>query len=141
MATHGLPAWPLIGQQADALPEAERLLLDALRGWCAAGAAGPLGTAAIILAAGGVEALALPLDAALRELPGIEAAAPLGPQVTGDEAAMLHAVAALQASRRSLALALLHRLAPPLQAYRALPALMGVACGLRRARLLLALTL
>lgn len=141
MATHGLPAWPLIGQPADALPDAERLLLDALRAWRWPGAAGPLGSAAIILASAGVEALALPLDAALRALPQFDAALALWPDISGDEAAVLHTVAALQASQRSLALALLHRVAPPLRAYQALPALIGVAGGFRRAGHGLALTL
>ena len=36
MATRGLPAWPWTSEAADGLPEAERLLLDGARLWCAA---------------------------------------------------------------------------------------------------------
>ena len=69
MATHGLPSrivahliapWPDIA----ALPPAEALLLDAMRGWGAART--PLPAAALMLAAEGAEALAVPLDALLR---------------------------------------------------------------------------
>jgi hypothetical protein len=141
MATHGLPAWPLLGQDCDSLPDAERLVLDAIRAWAGPGAAGPLGAAALVLASVGTEALALPLDAALRDLSGCVMAPPLSPRLTDEEAALLQSVAAQQACRRSLALGLLHRLGPPLAAYRATPALITVAGGLKRAGQVLALPL
>ena len=46
--------------------------------------------------------------------------------------ALLHATAATQHGRRSLALALLHRLAPPLAAYQAMPALLALAGALKQ---------
>ncbi|WP_051213166.1 hypothetical protein [Rubritepida flocculans] len=133
MATHGLPAWPLLGAEADALPEAERLLLDALRAWAGDGPAGPVAAAALVLASAGAEGAALALDAAWRGLPGLVARAPLCPCLAPEEAHLLQALGAAQGGRRSLALALLHRLAPPLGAYRAMPALLLAAAALRRA--------
>jgi hypothetical protein len=133
MATHGLPAWPLLGAEPDSLPEAERLVLDALRAWAGDGPAGPVAAAALVLASAGAEAAALPLDAAWRGLPGLVVRAPLCPCVAAEEAHLLQALAAAQAQRRSLALALLHRLAPPLAAYRAMPALLIAGNALRRA--------
>jgi hypothetical protein len=141
MATHGLPAWPLLGQDCDSLPDAERLVLDAIRAWADPGPAGALGAAALVLASAGHEALALPLDVALRDLSGCVMAPSLSPLLTDEEAALLHSLAAMQACRRSLALGLLHRLAPPLAAYRAMPALITVGGGLKRAGHVLALRL
>ena len=132
MATRGLPTWPWLHAEADALPEAERLLLDASRGWAAPGPFEPLPRAALILGAAGAEATALPLDALLRSLPGLHIHCPLCPRLDAGEAALLQAVAAAQRGGRSLALALLHRLAPPLAAYRAMPALLALACALKR---------
>lgn len=138
MATRGLPAWPLIGQATDTLPEAERLMLDAARAWAAAGPAGPLGEAALVLAAGGVEGVALPLDAALRALPGLCLSWPLCPRVAQGEATLLMAVAMAQAGRRGVALALLQTLAPPASACRAVAELAVLGCVLRRGGLVLA---
>ena len=132
MATRGLPTWPWLDTEPAALPEPERLLLDALRGWASPGPAGPVPQAALLLAAGGAEAASLPLDALLRTLPGLRPGCPLCPRLAAGEAALLHATAAAQQGRRSLALALLHRLAPPLAAYRAMPALIAMACALKQ---------
>lgn len=131
MATRGLPTWPWLDTEPADLPDPERLLLDALRGWAAPGPAGPVPQAALLLAAGGAEAASLPLDALLRALPGLTPACPLCPRLSAGEAALLHAAAAAQHGRRSLALALLHRLAPPLAAYQAMPALIALACALK----------
>ena len=132
MATRGLPAWPHHGQDSDTLPEAERLLLDAARAWAAEGPAGPMGEAAIVLAAGGIEGAALMLDPLLRGLPTLHLAGPLSAHVTETESALLLAVGAAQQGSRGLALGLLHRLAPPMTAYRLLPLLAGLACALKR---------
>ncbi|WP_421994565.1 hypothetical protein [Roseococcus sp.] len=138
MATRGLPAWPHLGQDSDGLPEAERLLLDAARAWASDGPAGPMAEAAIVLAAGGVEGSALMLDPLLRSLPTLHLAAPLCPSVTESESALLLAVSAAQHGSRSLALGLLHRLAPPLTAFGATTLLVGLACALKRGGQLLA---
>lgn len=132
MTTRGLPTWPWLGTEPAALPEPERLLLDSLRDWAAPTSAGPVPQAALRLAAGGAEAAALPLDALLRALPGLRPGCPLCPRLGPGEVALLHATAAAQHGRRSLALALLHRLAPPLAAYQAMPALIALACALKR---------
>ncbi len=135
MATQGLPAWPLLLADVAALPEAEALLLDAIRGWAHPGPAGAMAQAALVMAAAGAEGAALPLDAVLRrlDLPGL--AHPLCPRLHLVESDLLLALAAAQAGRRSMALALLARLAPPLAAYRAMPQLIGLAAALRRAGL------
>lgn len=135
MATRGLPSWPWLDTEAAALPEAEALALDAIRAWAEDGPAGPMAQAALVLAAAGVEGAALPLNAALRTLPGLVPACRVCPGVTRIEADFLLALAAAQSGRRSLALALLHRLAPPLAAYQAMPGVIGFACALRRAGL------
>jgi hypothetical protein len=88
--------------------------------------------AALVLASAGAEGVALPLDAAWRALPGLIARAPLCPGIAPEEAHLLQALAAAQFGRRSLALALLHRLASPLGAYRAMPAVLVAASALRR---------
>src|SRR5688500_3554900 len=68
MATHGLPAWPWTGSDAEALPTPERLLLDAARLWEAEARAGrpPIPALRLLLAAGDAPAALLPLDALLR---------------------------------------------------------------------------
>ena len=132
MATRGLPAWPLIGQETDTLPEPERLVLDAARAWTGNGPAGPMGAAALVLAASGMEGAALPFDAALRALPGLHMQWPLCPAVSRGEATLLMALSVVQSGRRALALALLHNLAPPLSAYRAVAELSVMGCVFRR---------
>lgn len=123
MATRGLPEWPLCRLDADSLPEAERLVLDAIRRWGAGGPAGPLGEAALVLAAAGAEGAALPLDGALRALAPWRPEAPLAPRLAPGERALLLACAALQRGRRPLALALLHPVAPPLPSHPGLASL------------------
>ncbi len=135
MATRGLPRWPLLNAEAAALPPAESLVLDAMRGWAASSE--PLPSAALILAAEGAEALAVPLDALLRAA-GAAMACPLCPRVTRDEAALLAAVALAQHGERSCALAMLGQVAAPIAAYRAMGAVLGLAGGLARAGLALA---
>ncbi|WP_424812104.1 hypothetical protein [Roseococcus sp. YIM B11640] len=132
MATRGLPQWPHLGHDTDALPEVERLILDAARAWADDGPAGPMGEAAIVLAAAGAEGAALLLDPLLRSLSTLNLASPLCPHVTETECALLLAIAAAQQGSRSLALGLLHRLAPPLAAYRVMPSLIAAATALRR---------
>lgn len=137
MATRGLAAWPLRDAEIAALPDAESLLLDAIRAWAAPGPAGPQGQARLVLAAGGAHAAAAPLDALLRALPGLALGCPLCRRVHGPEASLLLAAACAQQGGRGVALALLASLAPPLAAYRAMPALIHVAAALRGAGLLL----
>ena len=132
MATRGLPTWPHLNDSADNLPEPERLLLDAARAWAGPGPAGPVGEAALVLAAAGVEGAALRLDPLLRALPGLELGCPLCPSIHPTESALLLAISTVQQGRRSMGLGLLHRLAPPLGAYRAMPALIHLASALRR---------
>ena len=132
MATRGLPTWPHLNDSPDNLPEPERLLLDAARAWAGPGPAGPVGEAALVLAAAGVEGAALRLDPLLRSLPGLQMCCPLCPRINPTESALLLAIAAVQQGRRSMGLGLLHRLAPPLGAYRAMPALIHLAGALRR---------
>jgi hypothetical protein len=130
MATRGLPAWPLSGTQADDLPEAERLLLDAVRRWFAGGPAGPMREATIVLAAVGLEGAALLLDGVLRALPSLCAQPELASTVAPREAAFLLALAEAQRGRRHTALALLQGLAPPHSAHAAWPALGRLAGAL-----------
>lgn len=138
MATRGLPTWPHLNDQAETLPEAERLLLDAARAWAGRGPAGPVGEAALILASAGAEGTALLLDPLLRGLPGLTLGCTVCPVVNQAEAALLLAISALQQGRRGMALGLLHRLAPPLGAYRAMPGLIHLALALKRAGVSLA---
>lgn len=133
MATHGLPShllnhlltpWPDTG----ALPSAEALLLDAMRGWNQART--PLPAAALILAAAGAEALAIPLDALLR-LARPTLHCPLCPRSSADESALLAAVGLAQHEQRSCALAVLLRVMPPLPAYNSMGAVLTLAGGMR----------
>ncbi|MBY0338764.1 MAG: hypothetical protein K2X11_19270 [Acetobacteraceae bacterium] len=135
MATRGLPRWPQADADADTLAEGARLLLDAARAWAAPGPAGPLPQASLVLAAEDLGELALPLDSALRRLPGLVLACPLCPRLAAEESALIAALAAIQRGQRSLGLAVLQSLAPPLQAYQAMPALIAVASAMARAGL------
>jgi len=132
MATRGLPTWPHRGESPDALPEAERIILDAARAWAGPGPAGPVGEAALILASQGAEGMALLLDPLLRALPGLHPGCPLCPVVSSSECAFLLAISAAQHGTRGLALGLLYRLAPPIGAYRAMPVMIQLACALKR---------
>ncbi|MCS6891217.1 MAG: hypothetical protein RMK64_00595 [Rhodovarius sp.] len=129
MATRGLPLWPHLDAEADALPAAESLVLEAMRAWAAGPA--PLPAAALVLAAEGAEGLAMPLDALLRTA-GVTPACRLCPRVALEEAVLLAALGLAQHGERSPALAVLGRIAAPLPAYRAMAALLPLAHGLRR---------
>lgn len=133
MATR-TPPWPQADSDVDELPEPERLLLDAARGWAAGGPA----AARVVLAAGSAQHLYPALDAALRPLSGLRLGCPLCPRLTAEESAWLAAVAVAQGANRGVALALLQSLAPPIPAYQAMPAMVGLACGLGRIGLKLA---
>lgn len=135
MATRGTRLWPLLNTEAAALPAAESLVLDAMRGWAASRE--PMPAAALIMAAAGAEALAVPLDAVLR-FAGITPACPLCPRVARDEAALLAAIALAQHGERSCALAMLGQVASPVAAYRAMGAVLGLAGGLARCGLAMA---
>ncbi len=135
MATHGLPKTPWSALNTGFLPPAEALLLDAMRAWGAARM--PLPAAAIVLAAEGAEALAVPLDALMRSAsPALHCA--LCPQTGPDEAALLMAVGLAQHNSRSCALAMLLRVAAPLPAYQSMGAVLTLAGGMRCLGLLLA---
>lgn len=139
MATHGLPN-RLLGHltapfpDVGALPAAEALLLDAMRGWGAART--PLPAAAMILASAEAEALAVPLDALLRVArPAL--GCPLCPRSTADESALLAVVGLAQHEQRSCALAVLLRVAAPLPAYNSMGAVLTLAGGMRALGLVL----
>ena len=135
MATHGLPKTPWSALDTGCLPPPESLLLDAMRAWGAART--PLPAAAMVLAAEGAEALAIPLDALLRTAsPTLHCV--LCPETGTDEAAVLMAVGLAQHNSRSCALAMLLRVAAPLPAYNSMGAVLTLAGGMRALRLLLA---
>lgn len=135
MATHGTPSPPWLAAELAALPEAEALLLDAIRAWGAART--PLPAAALVLAAAGAEGLAVPLDALLRTArPALRCA--LCPQAGEEEMAVLMAVGLAQHGEKSCALAMLLRVAAPLPAYKSMGAVLTLAGGMRALGLLLA---
>ncbi len=135
MATHGIPKPPWLPTDAAALPEPEALLLDAMRAWQSADA--PLPTAALVLAAEGAEALAVPLDGILRQLrPRLHC--PLCPEASADEVALLMALALAQWQEKSCALAMLLRVAPPMAAYQSMGGVLTMAGGMRALGLMLA---
>ena len=138
MATHGLPDWPWAGTPTDALPPAERLVLDTIRAWHTAARAGrtPLPPRILLLAAEDAGPAGPPLDALLRAAQ-IEAGCGLCPTVLPQEAALLLACALAQRGARSEALAALLRLLPLRAAYAAMPPAIHLGCALRRAGLLL----
>ncbi|MBR0682843.1 hypothetical protein GXW74_20285 [Roseomonas eburnea] len=138
MSTSGLPDWPWAGTEADALPQAERLVLDAVRAWYAAARAGapPLPAAHLVLVAEEAAPAAPPLDALLRAAP-VAAGCPFCLRVAPQEAALLLACALAQRGARSEALAALLRLLPLRAAYAAMPAAIHLGSALRRAGLLL----
>lgn len=134
MSTRGLPEWPWTDAEADNLPAAERLLLDAIRAWRAAEA--PLPALRLLLTAEDAIPAALPLDALLRTVP-IQACAPLCPRMNPEEAALMLACALAQRGARSEALAALLRLLPLRSAYAAMPAAIHLGAALRAAGLLM----
>jgi hypothetical protein len=138
MAISGLPDWPWAGTAADDLPTQERLLLDGIRAWHGAAAAGrpPLPAVAMILATENAGSAAPPLDTLLRAAP-IAAGCPFCQQVATQEAALLLACALAQRGPRSEALAALLRLMPLQAAYSTMPAAIQLGRALRRAGVLL----
>jgi hypothetical protein len=142
MATTGLPHWPWQHAEADALPPAERLVIDAARAWAAAARnARPRQTALreVLMTEGAEEA-----TGALEALLQVLAQRPLTlgcllcPRLVGEEPALLLALACAQRSRRHETLALLLRRLPPRDAYVATAAAIAIGAGLRAAGLRLA---
>ena len=142
MATTGLPHWPWTGAEADALPPAERLLVDALRAWARAARRGEPALPALrsLLATEDAGPAAEPLDALLRALAQhpLTLGCPLCPRLVGEEPALLLAIACAQRGPRREALACLLRRLPPPEAYAATAAAITLGAAFRRAGLLLA---
>lgn len=120
-------------RSTDDLPEAEALLLDALR--AAADAPVPRNAAGVVLAARGASAAA-PAIAALAT--GTQVWRPtLCPSIGPEEATLLAAVALAQRGARREALALLCRCLPPIEAYRAMSQAIAIGAAFRIAGLAL----
>jgi hypothetical protein len=140
MATRGLPTWPFTAAEADALPHAERLLVDAIRAWAAeARRRGlPLPAAKRILATESAEAAAPALDAFLRVLARahpLTLGCPLCPRLVGEEPPILLAAALAQRGPRREALACLLSRLPNTEAYAATAAAIELGCAFRAAGL------
>jgi hypothetical protein len=139
MTTTGLPHWPWTGAEADALPPAERLLVDAARAWVRAARQGDAGLPALrrLLATEDASAAAEPLDRLLRALSQhpMTLGCPLCPRLVGEEPALLLAVACAQRGPRREALACLLRRLPPWDAYAATAAAIALGSAFRRAGL------
>ncbi|MGK7870085.1 hypothetical protein [Falsiroseomonas sp. E2-1-a20] len=139
MATTGLPNWPWSNAEADALPPAERLAIDATRAWAAAARRGEPALLALrhLLSTEDAGAAAEPLDALLRTLAQhpLTVGCPLCPRLVGEEPALLLAMACAQRGPRREALAFLLRRLPPPQAYAATAAAIAFGCAFRRAGL------
>jgi hypothetical protein len=140
MATRGLPTWPFTRAEADALPPAERLLIDATRAWAAEGCRSglPLPAARRILATESAEAAAPALDALLRALARahpLTLGCPLCPRLVGEEPPILLAVALAQRGPRREALACLLSRLPNAEAYAATAAAIELGCTFRAAGL------
>ncbi len=137
MATRGLPAWPWAGTLAEALPPAERLLLDGARLWSEAARRGhpPLPAARLTFIAEGAADAVAPLDALLRAAAPIAAGCPLCPRVAPAEATLLLGCALAQRGAQREALALLLRHLPPGAAQAAVAAATQLGDALARAGL------
>lgn len=139
MATTGLPHWPWSNAEADALPPAERLMIDAARAWAAAARQGTATLPALrrLLATEDAGDAAEPLDALLRTLAQhrLTLGCPLCPRLVGEEPALLLTIACAQRGQRRETLAFLLRRLPPHQAYAATAAAIAFGCALRRAGL------
>ena len=137
MATRGLRAWPYVGAEVDALPGAERLLIDTSRVWAAEARAGrpPVPAMRRLLASESAEAAAGPLDALLRALAGrpLTLGCPLCPLLVGEEPPLLLAVGLAQRGPRREALACLLSRMPNAEAYAAMGAAIAAGCAFRRA--------
>ncbi|MGG5808618.1 hypothetical protein [Falsiroseomonas sp. CW058] len=139
MATRGLPLWPWTTCETDALPAAERLLVDAARLWAAEARRGVPPEPALrrLLAAESAGAAAAPLDALMRAVaaPGLRLGCPLCPNIAGDEAALLLVAALAQRGPRREALACLVARLPGAGAYAAMGAAIAMGCAFRAAGL------
>jgi len=143
MATRGLPAWPYTRAEADALPVAERLLLDAARAWAAACRrnAAPLHAIRTLLTTENATRAAPALDALLRALAEahpLTLGCPLCPRLVGEEPPLLLAAALAQRGERHQALACLLKRLPDRQAHAAMAAAIALGCAFRCAGLLFA---
>jgi hypothetical protein len=118
--------------QTDHLPEAEALLLDALR--AAAHAAHPRRGAEIVLAARSAAAAAPAIVAMAAGAPSAWHQ-PLCPAIGEDEALLMAAIALAQRRARQEALALLCRMLPPIDAYRATSQAIAIGTAFRLAGL------
>lgn len=123
---------PTLHDIAD-LPEAEALLLDAVRAASASGS--PAHAAALVLAARGVAAAGAAVAALAAAAPEGVFRAPLCPRLGEGERRVLAACALAQRGARGEALAVLCRALPPLPAYRAMAALIGIGRAFRLAGL------
>ena len=121
-------------RRTDDLPDAEALLLDALR--AAAHAPAPRHAAGMVLATGGASAAA-PAIAALATGEALLRPVPC-PSVADEEEVLLAAVALAQRGARREALALLCRCLPPVEAYRAMAQAIAIGAAFRVAGLALA---
>lgn len=139
MAARGMAHWPWQGNDVDALPPAERLVLDAIRRWhYAARTRRPcVPELRLLLAAEGAGAVAPALDTLLRLAPSAGIGCGFCPRVTPDEAALLLLCALAQRGARCEALAAALRILPLDAAQAALPAAVTVGTGLRQAGQLL----
>jgi hypothetical protein len=120
-------------RETDDLPEAESLLLDALR--AAAMAPAPRHAAALVLAARDAARAAAAVSALAAGAARPDLRAPLCPRVGPEEEVLLGAVALAQRGARREALALLCRVLPPVEAYRAMAQMIAVASCFRIAGL------
>jgi hypothetical protein len=140
MATRGLRTWPYTDAEPEALPVAERLLLDAVRAWAQACRLGSAMQPAMrtILASESAEAAAPALDAFLRalaEAAPLTVGCPLCPKLVGEEPPILLAAALAQRGAKREALGCLLKRLPNPQAYAAMAAVIGVGFGFRQAGL------
>jgi hypothetical protein len=140
MATRGLPTWPFTGAEPESLPNAERLLVDAVRAWAAEGSRGgaPHLAARRILATESAEAASAALDTLLRALArphALTLGCPLCPRLVGEEPPILLAAALAQRGPRREALACLLSRLPNTEAYAATTAAIELGCAFRAAGL------
>lgn len=140
MATSGLPAWPYTTAEPEALPAAERLLLDAARAWAAAchRAEPPLPALKRLLATESAEGAAPAIDAMLRALDAphpLTLGCPLCPRLVGEEPPLiLLAALAQRGPRREMLACLLARM-PGRAGYDAMAAAIGLGIAFRAAGL------
>ncbi len=140
MATRGLPAWPFTNAEPEALPPAERLLIDAARAWAASCRRGEPPEPALrrLLGTESAESAAPVLDALLRALSQVHPltiGCPLCPRLVGEEPPLLLTAALAQRGPRREALAFLLNRLPGRLGYDAMAAAIGLGCHFRAAGL------